>query len=219
MHLPEGRPSEGTGHGSGRATGGTGFGLFGHPAKRWWAFSEACGRSRTVRRYWATVRSSPDLWARVRAGAGRLPQGTCRKAGCWQAREPFRRFISRAILRCCAFRSAREGASNVHLPGIPANAVGGGWNERSAESVTRTREVRAVVVPKGMRQPVGWVRSFRRTSLQPAWIACRQQRRLRRRLVLGGRGGHCRQTSPQDAGATRRWQRRDVGAVGPYRLV
>lgn len=94
MHPPEGGPSEGTGHGSGRATGGTGFGPFGYPAKRRWAFSEACGRSRTVRRHCATVRSGPDLWGKVRAGAGRLPQGACRKAGCWQAREPFRRFIS-----------------------------------------------------------------------------------------------------------------------------
>ena len=160
MHPPEGGPSEGTGHGSGRATGGTGFGPFGHPAKRRWAFSEACGCSRTARRHVRRFDRAPTCGACIRAGAGRLPQGTCRKAGCWQAREPPQRFISRAGFRCCAFRSARGETPNFHLPGIPANAVGGGWNERSADSVTRTREVRAVVVPKGMRQPVGWVRSF-----------------------------------------------------------
>lgn len=170
----------------------------------------------------ATVRRfdrAPTCGARFGLALGDFRKEPAARQGAGKPVSRFGGSSQLAVFRCCAFRSARERASSVHLPGIPANAVGGGWNERSAESVTRTREVRAVVVPKGMRQPVGWVRSFRRTSLQPAWIARRQQRGLRRRLVLRGRGEHCRQTAPQDAGAARRWQGRDVGAVGPYRSV
>ena len=70
MHPPEGGPSEGTGHGSDRATGGTGFGPFGHPAKRWRAFSEACGRSRTVRRQMRRFDRAPTYGARFGLALG-----------------------------------------------------------------------------------------------------------------------------------------------------
>lgn len=87
-HLSEGRPSEGTGHGSDRATGGAGFGLLWHPAKRRSAFSEVGGCSRTARRSQATVRTGPDLWGAISGWRWVTPQGICRKAGCWQASEP-----------------------------------------------------------------------------------------------------------------------------------
>jgi len=103
MHLPEGRPSEGTGHGSDRATGGAGFGPFWHPAKRRSAFSEAGGCSRTARRSKATVRTGPDLWGAISGWRWATPQGICREAGCWQASEPLTRFISQDIVSLLRF--------------------------------------------------------------------------------------------------------------------
>jgi hypothetical protein len=197
-----------------------GQGLSWQPAKRGSAFSEADDRSWVARRSKATVRSGPDPMGTFRAGAGRLPQGTCRWTGCWQASGPFARFISRASSRCCAFRSARERCWNSTCRAFRHNAVGGGWKERSAEK--RDADARG---PGGRgserkygRLSVGCGR-FRRTSLQPAWIARRQQRGLRRRPVLRGRDGHCRSTTLQDAEAVRRWQGRGEcvlsGQTGP----
>jgi len=103
MHLPEGRPSEGTGHGSDRATGGAGFGPFWHPAKRRSAFSEVGGCSRTARCSQATVRTGPDLWGAISGWRWVTPQGICRKAGCWQASEPLTRFISQDIVSLLRF--------------------------------------------------------------------------------------------------------------------
>lgn len=180
---------------------------------------------RTIAAGWHVARGrrfdrALTLWASRRAGAGRLPQGTCRWTGCWQASGPFARFISQASPRRCALRSARERRWNSARRAFRHNAVGGGWKERSAEK----RDADASG-PGGRgserkygRLSVGCGR-FRRTSLQPAWIARRQQRGLRRRPVLRGRDGHRRATALQDAEAVRRWQGRGEcvlsGQTGP----
>jgi len=149
----------------------------------------------------ATVRRfdrAPTYGARFGLALGDFRKEPAARQGAGKPVSRFGGSSQLAVFRRCAFRSARERASSVHLPGIPANAVGGGWNERSAESVTRTREVRAVVVPKGMRQPVGWVRSFPPhippTGLDRASTAARtsaspRPSRARRTLPADGASG------------------------------
>ena len=149
MHLPEGRPSEGTGHGSDRATGGAGFGPFWHSAKRWPAFSEAGGCSRTARRSQATVRSGPDLMGREFGLAlGDFRKGPAARQG---AGKPVSRFggssrrTPQSLLRFS--ERARTVSPFIRRAFRPWPSVA---DERKGrrKSVTRTREVEAVRVRK-----------------------------------------------------------------------
>jgi hypothetical protein len=108
MPLPEGRLSEGTGHGSDRATGGAGFGLLWHPAKRRSAFSEVGGCSRTARRSRRRFERALTYGARFRAGAGGPRKGSAARQGAGKPVSRLTRFISQGIVCCCASRSARE---------------------------------------------------------------------------------------------------------------
>jgi hypothetical protein len=193
-YLPEGRLSEGTGHGWHRVTGGTDNRLSWQPAKRGSAFSEADDRSRVARRSRATVRSGPDPMGLRRAGAGRLPQGACRQTGCWQANGPPEAAHLDGVATPLRSSECAQAMLEFRPPGITANAVGGRWKERSAEkreAGTRCPGGRGSERKYG-RLSVGCGR-FCRTSLQLARTAYRQRRGLRRRSVLRGRIEHCRQ--------------------------
>lgn len=208
-HLSEGRPSEGTGHGWRRVTGGAGSRLSWQLTKRGSAFSEADDRSRVARRFRRPFDRALTLWARCRAGAGWLPQGTCREMGCWQANGPFARFISGALPRCCAFRSARERCWNSICRAFRPLAVGGRWKERSAEK----RDADAS--GQGGR---GSERSDERLSVGCSRFTAHPSSRPGSRvasnadfgvvLSLAGRMNIVGQTPSQDAEAERRWQRR-----------
>lgn len=90
---------------------------------------------------------------------------------------------------------------------------------RSAEKRDADARGRGGEDSKGScRLPVGCSRFAAHPSNRPGPRVVGSAR-LRRRFVLGGRDGHCRETSPQGAEAMRQWQGRVMGAVEPYRLV
>jgi hypothetical protein len=193
MHLPEGRPSEGTGHGSDRATGGTGFGPFWHPAKRRSAFSEAGGCSRTARRSRRRFERALTYGARFRAGAGRPRKGSAARQGAGKPVSRLTRFISQGIVCCCAFRSARERCRHSIYRALRPWPSAADGKDRLAEKRDADVRGRGGQVRKNRAAcRLGAVVFAAHPSNRPGPRVVGSAR-LRRRFVHRGRDEHCRQ--------------------------
>ena len=212
MHPPEGGPSEGTGHGPGRATGGTGLRPFGYPAKRWRPLARpvlAAGWCVADRRRFdrALTLRDPDSGWRWATSARDLPRGRSQDrprptAGRRQARDPpstggSSRWCRNAAALFGARGRGRQTSSPPGNPAIEPSAAGrqrsvGGWREADARGPGGRFPAR-----ESARLSVGCGRFAAHPSSRPG-SRVDSSADFGVAVAHRGRGGHCRQTAHQD---------------------